>query len=623
MGNEFEAVKDSEGNRHLIFDESSLYDDSQIGDKESDFEILQVLSERDDDDESAETFTCVEKVRSLNNHKIYAMKIIDLNKINYKNDLKEVLEKLKQLNNPHIIKYYKYFFEQDKNNGINNVYIIMEFMNNSDIKGFIKAHQVLNEKIKEEEIWNILLQCTSAMDYLHSQNLGGYGIRFFNILMNNQQNAKIGVFNNLSLPSYSYDPKEDVFELGKYFNNMIFSENPTVKFNLDKEIKVIREQNNDYSKELIDILNKMINSNPSMRPNFSDLYQEIKQEYMKKFTKNESIKAVLRCLYSFNLLNNVMFNSEELFKNNKEKYYINYWYTNTIKAFSQNNNANIKECVDEFRRALASDNSLLDGNREVDPLFLTAFLLEKMHKEMNVIKKDNESKENKTGKYVITSVVSGEEEDRTNKEQMLHKFKTYYNENINSKISDFFFGFVKTKRNCQTCRTGNYSFSNFCFVFFDLSENNNKNFDIVKNGFEFQFNDKKILESDSPERVYCERCMTYQNHVEFNRYYMMNHLLIICFIRGNEYKDKSKVIFGETLDLSPVVDMKNNAPTKYELVGCITRDNDSKFQYYSKIPKSNEWISRDKKIEKPNFGQLNEQVIMLFYNDINSNQYLI
>ena len=44
MGSQLETIKDSEGNNHVIFDESSLFDDSQMGDKLEDFEILQVLS---------------------------------------------------------------------------------------------------------------------------------------------------------------------------------------------------------------------------------------------------------------------------------------------------------------------------------------------------------------------------------------------------------------------------------------------------------------------------------------------------------------------------------------------------------------------------------------------------
>jgi hypothetical protein len=128
----------------------------------------------------------------------------------------------------------------------------------------------------------------------------------------------------------------------------------------------------------------------------------------------------------------------------------------------------------------------LDGSKEIDPLYLLAFLLEKMHKELNKVE-GNSSVQNQIGKYVINSVFNGEEEDKTNKEQMLHKFVTYFNANINSVISDLFFGFVKTKRICNTCKTGNYSFHNFCFVVFDLSDNQEQKFELIENGFHYQF----------------------------------------------------------------------------------------------------------------------------------------
>ena len=43
-----ETVKDSEGNNLVIFDESSLYDDTQMGNYFSDFEVLQILTEDED-----------------------------------------------------------------------------------------------------------------------------------------------------------------------------------------------------------------------------------------------------------------------------------------------------------------------------------------------------------------------------------------------------------------------------------------------------------------------------------------------------------------------------------------------------------------------------------------------
>ena len=153
MGSQMEKVLDYEGKSYAIFDESSLYDDNQIGNNISDFEILEVLN-----DNPNQNF--IAKVRSIKNHKIYALKRINIQNYNsqfYEQQIKNLIG----LNNPHLIKYYTYFIK----NGF--LFLVMEYMNNSDIDGFRKAHQVLGKNIKEEEIWNILLQCLSALEYVY------------------------------------------------------------------------------------------------------------------------------------------------------------------------------------------------------------------------------------------------------------------------------------------------------------------------------------------------------------------------------------------------------------------------------------------------------------------------
>ncbi len=45
---------------------------------------------------------------------------------------------IKRLNNPHIIKYYNSFIDNNK------LYIIMEFMDNGDFQGYIEAHKNIN-----------------------------------------------------------------------------------------------------------------------------------------------------------------------------------------------------------------------------------------------------------------------------------------------------------------------------------------------------------------------------------------------------------------------------------------------------------------------------------------------
>ena len=124
------VVKDSEGKEYIVFDESELYDDSQMGDKLEDFEILQILGKG--------SYGFVAKIRSLKNKKIYAMKQIDLSKVGSDKEkqlCRQEIKLLEQLDHPNINKYHKTFVNDEC------LYIIMEFMDNGDIGGFINAHK--------------------------------------------------------------------------------------------------------------------------------------------------------------------------------------------------------------------------------------------------------------------------------------------------------------------------------------------------------------------------------------------------------------------------------------------------------------------------------------------------
>ena len=583
MGSINETVKDSEGNNLVIFDESSLYDDSQMGNDFSDFEVLQILTE-DEDNNNNQKKCFVTKVRSLKNNKLYAMKKIVSNSQNIKNI---PFKKLTELNNPHILKYYK-TIRDDKY----NEYLIMELMNNDNINNFIKAHYKVNQKIKEEEIWNILLQCTSALDYLHKKNLSSFGIRFTDIFMNNEQNAKISVFSEPPTDrDKNYNLSDDILLLGRYFYKMIFCHLERVQKSQNiEDIQLLEVENNGYSKDLKDIIFSMIRDN---RPTSSQLYNTVKQEYVKKYARNTSINAVLRCLISYKNLNNIIcFENRNNIISNKDKYYINYWYIMAYNSLSGFLEKNLNECIEEFRRAIAFDNSKLDGNKEIDPLYLLGFLLEKMHKETNqinenIIQGNNELSKKKTNSFF------NDEEDKTNKDQMLHKFTNNYNKNIHSPISELFLGINKRKRICSICGYPNYSFNNFCFVFFDLSERDSyENFNLNK-GFHDLHENGKDIKAESSNRIYCKRCLSYQDHTEYNRFYQMNKQLIICFIRGNDYKNESQIVFEEKLDVKGYVDKKENSPFKYRLVGSINRiineKGNEEFVYFAKDPENEIW----------------------------------
>ena len=622
MGNLLEFTINAEGKKILNFDESNQYDDTKNGNRISDYEILQVLSQDND-------INFVAKVRSLNNNKIYSIKKINLLNCQdqtIKDKFRALMDKLKLLNNPHVIKYYHYFEEN------NNLYILMEFMNNADISGYIQAHQILNKAIPEEEIWNILLQCLSALEYLHSQELGNMGVKLANIFMNNEQNVKIGVFRELNFTQNDFNPREDIYMLGKYFYAMMNSEmiksEDIKQNNFFALLNYKNVQNNTYSGPLIEIVDSMsIDNNSDVK--VEELYEKVKKEYVKKYAKNSSIKAVLKCLYSYKILNDIILNKKAIIENNKQKYYIHYWYSQAIDAIAGIKEEDLNLCIEEFRRAIASSYSKLDGNKEIDPLLLLTFLLFRLHQEMNEVDNNNLPNLNKkNAKYVITSSFDGEE-DKHNKDQMWNKFIVKYNSKVNSLISDLFFGFVKTKIICQTCRKGYYSFSNYFYIIFDLSDRDSKrDFDLIKDGFEIQFNKKRLILPDGPDRTYCDSCCSYQAFKEYNRYYMLRSNLIIIFNRGSNYKNKSKIIFDEKINLEPFIEEGIDSHKNFFLVGCINRvgemGKDERYSSYYRDPENTNYWHCDEYLDYSNVSipiiseinktQKKEQIIMLFYN---------
>ena len=624
MGNLLEFTINAEGKKILNFDESNQYDDTKNGNRISDYEILQVLSQDND-------INFVAKVRSLNNNKIYSIKKINLLNCQdqtIKDKFRALMDKLKLLNNPHVIKYYHYFEEN------NNLYILMEFMNNADISGYIQAHQILNKAIPEEEIWNILLQCLSALEYLHSQELelGNMGVKLANIFMNNEQNVKIGVFRELNFTQNDFNPREDIYMLGKYFYAMMNSEmiksEDIKQNNFFAQLNYKKVQNNTYSGPLIEIVDSMsIDNNSDVK--VEELYEKVKKEYVKKYAKNSSIKAVLKCLYSYKILNDIILNKKAIIENNKQKYYIHYWYSQAIDAIAGIKEEDLNLCIEEFRRAIASSYSKLDGNKEIDPLLLLTFLLFRLHQEMNEVDNNNLPNLNKkNAKYVITSSFDGEE-DKHNKDQMWNKFIVKYNSKVNSLISDLFFGFVKTKIICQTCRKGYYSFSNYFYIIFDLSDRDSKrDFDLIKDGFEIQFNKKRLILPDGPDRTYCDSCCSYQAFKEYNRYYMLRSNLIIIFNRGSNYKNKSKIIFDEKINLEPFIEEGIDSHKNFFLVGCINRvgemGKDERYSSYYRDPENTNYWHCDEYLDYSNVSipiiseinktQKKEQIIMLFYN---------
>ena len=594
------TIKDSEGKEYIIFDESELYDDKKMGDSLQDFEILQILGKG--------SYGFVAKIRSKKNKKIYAMKKIDFSQIGSKEEkylCEQEIILLQKLEHPNVNKYYKSFKESDC------LYIIIEFMDNGDIDGFIQAHKQFNSPATEDEVWNILLQSMNALYYIHSNNIIHRDIKPANLFMTNYKVIKIGDFGVSAIlkkdqpkretmvgtPFYmspeilnkeKYDNTTDVYSLGFSIFELCYFDAPRIAMldpmNEGKYIfrnKEIKFNKDYYSNDLKTIINKMIK--PKNRPNSKQIYEELRRTYTRKLVKISSLSAVTRCLYSFSSLTKFFLEEKKQSLLQKEKLHVTKGYINLIEKYKNRDNKN--DGITSFKEILSLENPKFNSEEELDPRFILTIIMEKMHKELNKEQKI----ELKQKQYIINSTFNGQDEDKSNHAEMMEKFVKYFTMNFNSLISNSFFGMYQEKKTCQNCFMISFNFGCFCILYMDLKDYKSyQNIDLYN-----LFMDMKSKEKfyNIEDHIYCNRCLSYQNHTQNKRIFCLSNNLIISFDRGLNYTNKMGVSFPLTLDLSKFVE--SEVSTKiFQLVGIVKRvEEGDKFYYisYTKDPQSSTW----------------------------------
>jgi NIMA (never in mitosis gene a)-related kinase len=629
------VIKDSEGVEYIIYNESELYDDNEMGNQIDDFEILQILGKG--------SYGLVAKIRSKKNKKIYALKQIDLSKINTQKEkdlCKREIILLNQLDHPNINKYYKSIIND------NIINTIMEFMNNGDLKGFIEAHKKFNKPVREEEVWNILLQSMNGLKYIHERDIIHRDIKPANLFMTNDKTIKIGdfgvsakvsaittsvrenCFNGtvVGTPVYmspeminneEYDQKTDVYSMGVTIYELCFFTPPR------KAIPNIEDGNivflplkktaneNVYSKELLDIIDKMIEIDQNKRPTSEEICEMVRKEYTKTFLKTSSLSSVVRCLYSLPRFNKSILNSQNSINNNANSKRVIKGFLDIILKLQKN----INNEFNGFKEILATEYPKLNSDEEMEPRFLVALLLEKMHKEVNVIQK----RQNNEEQYIINSTFNGQDEDKSKKAEMIEKFVNHFIENFNSVISNYFFGMLKEMKTCDICSTISYNFGCFCLLSFDLDEicggaqNNNVSLNDL-----FSKMNNKVKKYTIKDKVYCDTCLSYQNHSKIKRLYTMPYELIISLERGLNCMNKTMINFPMMLDVTDYVESQVS-PKKFNFMGSVNRvDIKGKEHYISfcKDLNSNNWLCSDDdkiNITSPNNALTTGLPILLFY----------
>ena len=644
-------IRDTKGKEHLVFKREKGNELDDMGRKVDDFEILQVLGEG--------SFGYIAKVKSRLNHKIYAMKKIDLSKIKEQKVINLMMNETKilsELDNPMIVKYYKTFNEDGA------LFILMEFMDNGDIGGIYKASKTLGKPIPEEKIYDIFIQSMKALSYIHSKKLIHRDIKPDNLFITVDGNVKLGDFgvsaalqndeennnnnnnfNNVSelnqnkqignvkstntvvgTPLYmspemlnylKYDLKTDVYSMGVTFYILCywdFPRKPAMDMNLElKIIDIPIQQNKDfYSPELKDIILKMIEKDKTKRPTSEQALNMLIQEFNKKYAKVSSIGSVLCGLYSLKELSDYFTrNDNQMFiQQNKQTKPISFSFLYGINCIKKVVNIDWNSSLYNIKNIFTDDNYIYSENKEMEPRHILSYFLRKMNKELSQTRNFIQ----RTGTLELEDV---------NKDKALQKF---LNSSVNnSPIFQFFYGLMKSKSACCKCNNTTYSFNFFYFVSFniELALNNQMNNPSIEQLFNAQNN--VLVKLHQSHHKNCNNCKSVQEFWQRKQFYTLPPFLIVCLDRGYNCQFKNQVSYNLQLNLESQVEMK--LITLYELAAIVKRADKNGKEHYICIYKDfniNSWVLRNDsqtyKLNSP-FDNHDGVEMIFFYRKIQNN----
>ena len=621
-------IRDIKGKEQLVFKRDKGNELDDMGSKVDDFEILQVLGEG--------SFGYIAKVKSRLNHKIYAMKKIDISKIKEEKVTKLMMNETKILSDA--------------------LFILMEFMDNGDIGGIFKASKTLEKPIPEEKIYDIFIQSMKALTYIHSLNLIHRDIKPDNLFITVDGNVKLGDFgvsaalkkedenknnnnfNNVSelnrnkeisvgnitssntvvgTPLYmspemlnylKYDLKTDVYSMGVTFFILCywdFPRKPAMDLNLELKIVDLPIQHNEnfYSPELKNIILKMIEKDKSKRPTSEQALNMLIQEFNKKYAKVSSIGSVLCGLYSLKELSDYFTKNENqtFIQNNKQNKPISFSFLYGINCIKNIVNIDWNSSLYNIKSIFTEDNNIYSENKEMDPRHILSYLLRKMNKEL-AQQKNN-----------IQRADTIDLED-INKDKALQKFLNLsFN---NSPIFQFFYGLMKSKSLCCKCNTTTYSFNYYYFVSFnvELVLNTQQMNPSIEQLFNIQNN--VLVKLHQAHHKNCNNCKCVQEFLQRKQFYTLPPFLIVCLDRGYNCEFKSKISYNLQLNLANEVEKK--MITFYELTAIVKRADRNDKEHYICIYKDfnvNSWVLRDDsktfKLNSP--FDSNEGIEMIFF----------
>ena len=137
------------------------------------------------------SFGKVFKILDKESNKIYALKRIDLNNNQFKENLKSIQTEtqiLKTIKSEYFVQFHESFKDGD------SFYIVMEFCEHKDLRSFINTYKNNNKLIHEQVIFTIMEELCLGIKEIHSKNIIHRDLKPENIFISDNYKIKIGDF---------------------------------------------------------------------------------------------------------------------------------------------------------------------------------------------------------------------------------------------------------------------------------------------------------------------------------------------------------------------------------------------------------------------------------------------
>ena len=613
MGADFELSTDSSGKPQLFYIDKGNKN-INVGSQLSDFTIIKELGKGN--------FGSVYLVTSKLTKKVYALKEIKREMYNDEQrlEVEKEIRLLKDLNHPHVIKYFTSFIENE------NFYIVIEYINGGSLENLYKQVSSEGKLIREKMIWDYLIQTLSGLVYLHeNKKIIHRDIKPDNLLLDKENGLKISDFGISAVykndvddlikchqshvgpiafmaqeiaEGKEYDFKSDIYMLGLTFYFMLTGKLPESKKRSfgSNNFEVIKTKNSNeiipeyYSEELKHFINTLLLADKNQRPSAKKAFAKAISYYTIKYLKITSILATLECFLALPSIG-PYFSKDKIkdrIKNDVDGKYI---VTKIIKEALDYANPNnfdydkLKLQCWKLRVLFYVKNGEIKKSLEIDTITLIEDICNKLHRELNKVNINNSQNVNNNNNINENYTDDkGGKIDEADEQSVITWAVKKFGENFKSKISDQIYFLIKTVYQCPECKNNIKYLTSFncacclnperCVLWLNKKILNIN--DLLKHRL------KTRLFSDI--NLNCKFCKKMQNSINITKKLYTSPY---NFILGFDYSDESKFILNieENINISELVERTDICKTILRLVGAIfiEKNDDDTNKYVSYI----------------------------------------